>query len=126
VTAAAATAIAAATAATTVAAATAATTASTTAAATAATTAATAVAAASTTATAASASAATLRLARLVDDDGATAERLTVELVDRGLRLAVVSHLDESEASRSSGVAIGHDFDLLDLTSAAALEECLD
>ena len=51
--------------------------------------------------------------------------RLAVELVDRRLRLRVVGHLDEGEAARSSGVAIGDDFHLLDLASAAASKNCL-
>ncbi len=49
-------------------------------------------------------------LARLVDDDGATAHRGSVELGDDGLRLIRLGHLDEREAARLAGLAIGDDF----------------
>jgi hypothetical protein len=106
---------------------TAATTAATTATATAASAAA---AAAATTAAAvaatAAATAAALGLTRLVDDDGAAAERLPVELVDRRLCLAVVGHFDERESAWSSGIAIGDDLYLPNLSCASTLEKLLD
>src|SRR3954465_770952 len=48
---------------------------------------------------------------RLVDDEGAPAEVLAVQLVDRGLRLLGRFEVDEREAARLSRVAIGDDLD---------------
>src|SRR6267378_4102085 len=48
---------------------------------------------------------------RLVDDQGAAAEVLPVQLGDRLLRLVGVLHVDEGEAARPSRVPVGDDLD---------------
>src|SRR5579885_2342621 len=53
---------------------------------------------------------------------GAAAQRLAVEGRHRRLRLLVGRHLDEREAARTPRLTIGHDPDLLDLTTVL-LEE---
>src|SRR5262249_39701314 len=60
--------------------------------------------------------------ARLAHRERPPTERLAIERVDGGLGLRVGGELDEGEPSRTPGLAVGHDLDLLDL-SAALLEE---
>src|SRR5713101_5989473 len=63
------------------------------------------------------ASAAAARLgARLVDRQRSTAVLLTGKAGDGGLRLVVVSVLDEAEALRPSGVPVGDDGDGIDVS----------
>jgi len=59
-------------------------------------------------ATAAAATATALLLLGLVDAQGSTLQVATVELADGLVRIGFV-HLDESEATRPSGVTIGDD-----------------
>src|SRR5437867_3720713 len=56
-------------------------------------------------------------LARLAHGERATAERLSVQRLDRGPCLLVGRHLDEREAARPTGLPIGHDLDLLHLAT---------
>ena len=60
----------------------------------------------------------------LLTDPGerAAAEGLPVQGAHGGLRLGVGGHLDEREAPRPAGFAVGHDLDLLDL-AAVLFEE---
>jgi hypothetical protein len=46
---------------------------------------------------------------RLVDDQGATAELLTIHAIDRGIRLGIVGHFDKAEAAGAAGLTIHHD-----------------
>src|SRR5262249_17987158 len=59
--------------------------------------------------TASPAAAAALGRASLVDRQRTATERLAVQGVDGRLRLGVVVHLDEAEAARAAGFAIGDD-----------------
>src|SRR5947199_54187 len=61
-------------------------------------------------------------LAGLAHRERPAAERLAVQRVHGGLRLGVRRHLDEGEAAGPAGLAIGHDLDLVNLTTVL-LEE---
>jgi hypothetical protein len=45
----------------------------------------------------------------LVNDEGATAQLLTVHSVDRGIRLGIVRHFDKAKAAGAAGLTIHHD-----------------
>jgi hypothetical protein len=87
-----------------------------TAAATAAAAAATATTAAAAVTTTATAAGAIFTRTGLVDVDGATAEVLAVQGLDRGVGLAGVGHLDEGESTGTTGLAIGDDGDIRNFT----------